>query len=157
MGKGNGVRKKLEKKEKSKTFRCSKLLSLQTVLYLIFSLGVLYPVTPKGFAINSLGDDGDANSGDAVCETGPGIGICTQRAASQEAEALFLTQTLILPNNAYNVLQIRDLPRRFENSKDLIINSAAAVTVYGRALEQTSERKAGHCVYLQSDRGPPSI
>src|SRR5262249_49899691 len=44
--------------------------------------------------VNNNGDGGDANPGDGVCETGAGNGICTLRAAIQEANAFAGTDTI---------------------------------------------------------------
>ena len=40
------------------------------------------------FVVNSAADFDDANPGDGICETGPGNGVCTLRAAIEEAESL---------------------------------------------------------------------
>ena len=45
----------------------------------------------------------DANAGDGVCETAPGNGICSLRAAIQETNALVGDDTIILPPNTYQV------------------------------------------------------
>ncbi|HEX9002702.1 MAG TPA: putative Ig domain-containing protein, partial [Blastocatellia bacterium] len=43
---------------------------------------------PTSFTVNDLGDAGDATPGNNVCETATGNGVCTLRAALQEANAL---------------------------------------------------------------------
>jgi hypothetical protein len=157
----NELREKLEKKEKRKSSLCRRISSIQIVFYSVFSVVVLHPVKPKIFTINSLGDAGDFNPGDGVCETGPRNGICTPRAATQEAEALLVTRTLNLPLNQHNLLQIHHIPRRFRTTKDSIITNGAAVTafppVYGTLLEEPAQGKARRYVSLQLKRGPPSI
>jgi CSLREA domain-containing protein len=45
--------------------------------------------------VNSTGDGSDASEGNGVCETAPGNGICTLRAAIQEANALVGTNTIL--------------------------------------------------------------
>ena len=40
------------------------------------------------FTVNSPFDAADANPGDAMCETAPGNGVCTLRAAIEEANTL---------------------------------------------------------------------
>ena len=45
--------------------------------------------------MNSTGDGSDASEGNGVCETAPGNGICTLRAAIQEANALVGTNTIL--------------------------------------------------------------
>ena len=42
----------------------------------------------RAFTVNSTVDAVDANPGDGVCETAPGNGACTLRAAVQEANDL---------------------------------------------------------------------
>jgi CSLREA domain-containing protein len=42
---------------------------------------------PLSYWVNSSGDGSDINQGNNVCETGPGNGVCTLRAAIQEANA----------------------------------------------------------------------
>jgi hypothetical protein len=159
--KAKELKKELKKKVKRKSPLCRIISSIQIVLYIVFSLVVLHPVNPKIFTVNSPGYAGDANPGDGVCETGPGNGICTPRAATQEAEALLVNHTLNLPRNKYNLLQIHHLPRRFGTTKDPIITNAAAVTVippvYETLLEEPARGKARHYVSLQLKRGPPSI
>src|SRR5580765_1912328 len=54
------------------------------------------------FTVNSPFDAADANPGDAMCETAPGNGICTLRAAIEEANTLGAgNDTIILPPNIY--------------------------------------------------------
>jgi uncharacterized repeat protein (TIGR01451 family)/CSLREA domain-containing protein len=54
--------------------------------------------------VNSTGDGGDVNPGDGVCETGAANGVCTLRAAIEEANALndvcgYLTVKFALPDD----------------------------------------------------------
>ena len=54
------------------------------------------------FTVNSPFDAADANPGDAMCETAPGNGVCTLRAAIEEANTLGARDdTIILPPNTY--------------------------------------------------------
>ena len=53
------------------------------------------------FTVNSPADVVDANLGNGVCETAPGNGICTLRAAIQEANILPGANEIILPPNMY--------------------------------------------------------
>jgi hypothetical protein len=50
---------------------------------------------------SSLADAIDANPGDGVCETAPGNGVCTLRAAVMEANAWPGADTIILPAGVY--------------------------------------------------------
>ncbi|HMG74860.1 MAG TPA: LamG-like jellyroll fold domain-containing protein [Pyrinomonadaceae bacterium] len=42
---------------------------------------------PPPLIVNNTGDDSDINHGDGICETGAGNGVCTLRAAIEEANA----------------------------------------------------------------------
>ena len=53
--------------------------------------------------MNSTADAVDANPGDGVCETGSGNGICTLRAAVQEAAASSSANTIALPAGTYTL------------------------------------------------------
>jgi len=50
---------------------------------------------------SALADAGDANPGDGVCETAPGSGVCTLRAAVREANARPGADTIVLPPGTY--------------------------------------------------------
>ena len=49
------------------------------------------------FTVNSTDDAGDGNPGDTFCETAPGNGICTLRAAIQEANSFPIQHNIALP------------------------------------------------------------
>jgi CSLREA domain-containing protein len=53
----------------------------------LFTVAV-YPALAANFPVNNTGDAIDVTPGDSVCETAPGNGVCTLRAAIQEANAL---------------------------------------------------------------------
>ncbi|MCL4262812.1 MAG: CSLREA domain-containing protein [Anaerolineae bacterium] len=53
------------------------------------------------FTVNSTADATDAVPGDGVCETAPGNGICTLRAAVRESNALAGADEIILPGGTY--------------------------------------------------------
>jgi CSLREA domain-containing protein len=64
----------------------------------------VYPsIVLEPFVVNSTTDATDANPGDGICETAPGNGICTLRAAIQETNALTGTNTIILPAGIYTL------------------------------------------------------
>ena len=92
--------------ERHKTARQKKTL-LKSMLYLFFAIGlslVLYPAptaVAATFTVNSTADAVDVSPGDGVCETGTGNGVCTLRAAIQEANALSGADTIILPAGTY--------------------------------------------------------
>ena len=62
------------------------------------------------FTVNSPFDAADANPGDAMCETAPGNGVCTLRAAIEEANTLGAgDDTIILPPNTYLLTLVNEL------------------------------------------------
>jgi CSLREA domain-containing protein len=70
-------------------------LGLAAVVVLVVTGGTSpSPVYAATFTVNSTGDGGDATPGDGVCETATGNGVCTLRAAIQEANALAGTDTI---------------------------------------------------------------
>jgi CSLREA domain-containing protein len=75
------------------------------VLFGLALLGVFLAASAQAatFTVNSPADPptGDANPGNGVCETAAGNGVCTLRAAIQEANALAGADQIILPPNTY--------------------------------------------------------
>ena len=64
----------------------------------------LSPSAGRVFTVTSAFDFPDANPGDGICETVTGTGICTLRAAIQEANADPGTDTILLePNTTYQL------------------------------------------------------
>ena len=55
------------------------------------------------FSVNNSNDLPDANPGDGKCETTNGNGICTLRAAIQEANALAGADTILLEATTYQL------------------------------------------------------
>ena len=83
-----------------------RLLSFLLTLMLMFSLVVIVlpsQVKAATFTVNSTGDATDANPGDGVAETAPDNGVCTLRAAIQEANALAGADTINLPAGTYTL------------------------------------------------------
>jgi CSLREA domain-containing protein len=81
------------------------------VLIGITFLGVFLSASAQAtvFTVNSASDGLDANPGNGQCETMAGNGICTLRAAIQEANALVGGDTIILPPNTYLLTQVTEL------------------------------------------------
>jgi CSLREA domain-containing protein len=77
------------------------------------ALGLFFvaPAQAAVFTVNSPADPpaGDANPGNGVCETAAGNGVCTLRAAIQEANALAGDDTIILSPNTYLLTQVTEL------------------------------------------------
>ena len=77
------------------------------------------------FTVNSPFDAADANPGDAMCETAPGNGVCTLRAAIEEANTLGAgNDTIILPPNTY----LLTLANELTITGDLTITGGEAST-----------------------------
>ena len=77
------------------------------------------------FTVNSPFDAADANPGDAMCETAPGNGVCTLRAAIEEANTLGAgNDTIILPPNTY----LLTLANELTITGDLTITGGGAST-----------------------------
>ena len=75
------------------------------ILIAIFLLGPMSSNSLEAahFYVNSIDDLPDANPGDGVCETVPGNGICTLRAAVMEANARISKDTIHLPPGVYKL------------------------------------------------------
>ncbi|MFC1972119.1 right-handed parallel beta-helix repeat-containing protein [Chloroflexota bacterium] len=73
------------------------------LVFLLVAIGLPSPALAATFTVNSNGDATDWNPGDGVCETAPGNGICTLRAAIQEANALGGPDTINLPAGTYTL------------------------------------------------------
>ncbi|GEM_PF-1984241 len=94
------------------------------------SAGCGAPVTsmvgcPTSLTVNDLGDAADANTGDGVCETAPGNGVCTLRAAILEANALAACSPLTINFSVTGVINLASfLPSL--NHPNLTINGPGA-------------------------------
>jgi len=95
----------------------------QLLIAILCLLAGAVPVAAAQFIVNNTTDEEDFNSGDGVCETAPGNGVCTLRAAIQEANALPPPHEIILPAGTYT-LTIGEL----DINTDLTINGAGAAT-----------------------------
>ena len=61
------------------------------------------------FTVNSPFDAADVNPGDAMCETAPGNGVCTLRAAIEDAQHSGAgNDTIILPPNTTSLTLAND-------------------------------------------------
>ncbi|HEX6292779.1 MAG TPA: choice-of-anchor Q domain-containing protein [Herpetosiphonaceae bacterium] len=78
------------------------LTGFLAVLLAIGSFGGTSPTyAATTFTVNSTADAADASAGNGVCETAPGNGVCTLRAAILEANTLAGADTVILPAGTY--------------------------------------------------------
>ncbi len=82
--------------------RCRRLLGVLGILPLLLAAGAELRAQVT-FTVNDDADAVDIVPGDGVCETGPGNGICTLRAAIQEANALAGADTVDLPTGTYPI------------------------------------------------------
>ncbi len=93
-------------------------MRIRSMLHLLLAVAVavtIYiPLMPKtasaapagmAFTVNNINDLPDANPGDGKCETANGNGLCTLRAAIQEANALAGADTIVLQASTTYQLQ----------------------------------------------------
>lgn len=109
------------------------------LLTISFTCLLAAPVQAVNFTVNSTADAVDVNPGDSVCRTVNGV--CTLRAAIQEANALPGTDAIILPAGAYDLT----IPGRGENAAatgDLDITGGLTIT--GAGTTSTSIRGRGN-------------
>ncbi len=80
-------------------------LRLLWLMVLMAGLTLYAPTVPvtaaASFTVNSTADATDFTPGNGICETAIGNGICTLRAAIQEANALPGADTIVLPAGLY--------------------------------------------------------
>jgi len=80
-----------------------RLVSAVTASVATAALLLLTSALAATFTVDSVMDIADANPGDGVCETAPGSGICTLRAAIQEANGLPGSDRIELPAGTYTI------------------------------------------------------
>jgi CSLREA domain-containing protein len=100
----------------------------------IAALQCAAPATAQAasFTVSSTADAVDANPGDGICETGAGNGICTLRAAIQEANALPGDDTIVLPAGTYT-LSLAGVDEDASATGDLDISSNLTIAGAGAA------------------------
>jgi CSLREA domain-containing protein len=87
-----------------KTRQLSVLLTSIALLSLLFtSFAAAETNEGQTFTVTATTDVVDALPGDGVCETAPGNGMCTLRAAIMEANALIGADTILLPEADYEL------------------------------------------------------
>jgi len=92
--------------------------------------------TAAQFVVNNTADEEDFSSGDGVCETARGNGVCTLRAAIEEANALLPgPHTITLPSGTYTLTL-----GHLEIHADLTITGAGAPTTIIEASLPDPER-----------------
>ena len=101
--------------------------TLIVTLFLAFACSSL----PATFTVNSTADVVDANPGDGVCETGAGNGICTLRAAVQEAGASSGASQIVLPAGTYLLSATPSCSYRLVTNTNLLSGNTSALCVSG--------------------------
>ena len=101
-----------------------------TMLAILLSqVGILPVAAAVTFTVNSTVDVADVTPGDGICETTIAGGVCTLRAAIQEANALGGSNIIELQSSALYTLTLFDLQesRLLIANNDLTINGHSAV------------------------------
>ncbi len=78
-----------------KFFSIGQMMMAVVLLAITLLFGAASPISAATFTVNNSGDAGDANPGNGTCATSGGV--CTLRAAIQEANALAGTDTINIP------------------------------------------------------------
>lgn len=124
----------------------ARVVTILTIILLAFASTASRAASP--LIVNSPDDAVDINPGDGMCETGPANGVCTLRAAIQEANALPGDDTITLPAGVYTLtiagpsaisaaaIQNGDL----DIEQNLVINGANAATTIIRGGENFNGR-----------------
>jgi CSLREA domain-containing protein len=84
------------------------------------------------FVVNSTDDAVDANTADGICETAPGNGVCTLRAAIQQANALAGPDKIVLKAKKY-ILTLTGSGEDAAATGDLDITDSATIVGAGSA------------------------
>lgn len=104
-------------------------MRLATLVSLL--LAFAFPSIPATFTVNSTADIVDANPGDGICETAAGNGICTLRAAVQEAGALNAANTIIVPAGTYLLPATPSCSYRLVSNPSVLSENMSALCVRG--------------------------
>ena len=99
-----------------------RILVLACALILALPLSAPIPVRAAGFTVNSPIDAPDANPGDGICATA--AGLCSLRAAIQEANATPTADIVTVPPGTY-VLSLAGRGEDLAATGDLDINDAS--------------------------------
>lgn len=104
------------------------------------------------FTVNSTADAVDASPGDGSCETSTGNGVCTLRAAIQEANALAGADAINVPSGTYT-LTIAGRGETAGAQGDLNVKSDLTITGAGAGVGGTIIDGAGIDRIFQIDAG----
>lgn len=129
-------------------------------------LGAARDARATFYQVNSAADVPDANTATAACETATGNGICTLRAAVQQANAHAGLDTILVPAGTYALSRVGDDSNALNGDLDItdnvtIIGSSAGDTIIDgsatgdRVFEVIGAIKA-NLYYLTISGGAPS-
>jgi CSLREA domain-containing protein len=104
---------------------------MRFALFAVLSLSFAVSSFPATFTVNSTADVVDAHPGDGVCETGSGNGICTLRAAIQEAGASSGANQIVLPAGTYLLSATPSCSYRMVSNTNLLSENMSALCVNG--------------------------
>jgi titin len=101
--------------------------------------------------VDSTGDGSDANPGDGVCETAAGNGVCTLRAAIEEANALTGPDTIYFEDSVGVIMPYSSLPALNDTSGGTtikgnptwLLGSFAGASASGLELESDDNKLQG--------------
>lgn len=88
------------------------------------------------FTVSSTTDAVDATPGDGICETASGNGVCTLRAAVQEAGALAGANTVVVPPDTYLLSATPVCIYRLPSNGNAIAENLSALCVHGNITTQ---------------------
>ncbi|MGI8854995.1 MAG: choice-of-anchor Q domain-containing protein [Thermomicrobiales bacterium] len=109
-------------------------LGVRGLLMGVFIIGALIAVGPvqnvhaATFIVNNSGDGHDFTPGNGVCETAFGNGICSLRAAIEEANALGGADTITVPAMTITLTLATTLNAEPHITSDITINGAGAAS-----------------------------
>lgn len=116
---------------------CTAISVARRLSWLPLALAILgpLPVSAATFAVNNTQDVRDAALADGVCETAPGNGVCTLRAAIQESNSLTGADMILLPAGTYTIVLPPtstglDTNGSFDIFDDLTIDGAGADSTF---------------------------
>ncbi len=100
-----------------KQFLASNCLTVVCILTAFF-ISIAAPAAT--FTVNSVIDANDINPNDTVCETQPGNGVCTLRAAIQQSNALPGADKINLPTGHYKIAESVSKPFKITDTLTII-------------------------------------
>jgi len=106
-------------------------IPIRALALLLACFAIALPAVAVTFTVNSTADAVDANPGDGVCETVPGNGICTLRAAIQEAGASSVANVIMVPPGTYRLTLTPVCSYKMVTNPNLLQENMSALCVKG--------------------------